>query len=338
MSRSSPKTRGAGLIEVLVGAAVIAAILLGVVSVFNFFLKSGVKTTTKLQAGFLVEEGIEAARSLRDRSWSEFSDLSGGTHHLAFDTFWQATSSEQLIDGTFMRTVTISDAYRRVSDNDIVPFESPDPKTADSNTKKVTVSVSWGSLDETYVSFEDGTTNNDLASFPSNGAGDGNPVQGFTTGAEAVEINEVELLLSRASGTTPSDVYLEVRSTSPVGAVLGTSGAVAASSWGVDLSWIPFSFGDPIALSANTTYYLRLRSTPPSTEAFSGSSGTVHWGYKQSASSPYPGGSAYRYVGRQGNEADEGQVLTQYDFAFRAAYDGSGDSVEATTYLTNLFE
>src|SRR3990167_8830420 len=77
------------------------------------------------------------------------------------------------------------------------------------------------------VSFESAITDGDLANFPSNNAGNGDPVQTFTT-TGAVEATAVELYLRRAT-TNPSDIYAEIRS-SPTGAVLGTSQIITGST------------------------------------------------------------------------------------------------------------
>ena len=154
----------------------------------------------------------------------------------------------------------------------------------------------------------------------------------------AVTANEVELYLKRTS--SPSNVYLEIHSGSTVGTVVATSATVASTTIPTSaLSWVKFSFASAPMLSPSTTYYLRLRSTPDSTIAFSGSSGTLNWGYLQTASSPYAGGQAYRYVGRLNNPSDQGQALSQYDFAFKVNSNGSSTlDKSVVTYLTNLFE
>ena len=136
--------RGAGLLEVVIGAAIIAVVLLGTVAAFQAFVRSGLATTAKLQASFLAEEGVEAMRSIRDRSWSEFAGLSGSTYHLVFSSEWDATTTTQTIDGVFARTVAVGDVYRRVSDSDIVASTSLDAKSLDPNTKRVEVEVIWG--------------------------------------------------------------------------------------------------------------------------------------------------------------------------------------------------
>jgi len=336
-SRTPYRERGASLIEVVIGAAIVVVVLIGALSAFQVFLRSGLATTTKLQAAFLAEEGIEAARSIRDRSWSEFSGLSSGTYHLVLGSQWNTTTTPQLIDGVFTRTISVGDVYRRTSDSDIVPSTSPDSKAIDLNTKRVLLRVSWGETGGMLASYENGTTDGSLGSFPSNNAGDGDVVQSFTPIEDGTAAS-VEIYAKRAAGTSPSAVYVELRGGSAVGPVIASSATQDAASWSTTLSWIAFPLSSSVALSGGTEYFLRLRSVPDSTVVFSGSSGPVHWGYRQTASSPYSGGAARRYVGRQGNQNDQGQLLSQYDFSFRISAIESGGSVEHITYLTNLFE
>ena len=335
--RSKIQLRGSGLIEVVIGAGIIFIVLSGLVSALRLFVHSGSATTEKLQAALLVEEGVEAMRSIRDRSWSEFNGLSGGTYHLVLGSSWSATTTVQLIDSRFTRVFTVESVYRRNSDSDIVASTSPDQKTLDPNTKRVVVTISWREIADEKLSFTSGTIDGDLAGFPSNNAGNGDAAQSFTTGAAAVSVNRADLYIKKASGT-PSDVYLELRSGSAVGPVLATSATVLSAALPDALTWTEFEFPGDVALSANTEYFLRLRSSPDSTVAFSGSSGTLHLGYGQSGSSPYSGGDAYRYVGRLGNASDTGEELTQYDFSFRLSHESGGQVLKAVTYFTNLFE
>lgn len=170
--------------------------------------------------------------------------------------------------------------------------------------------------------FDGGTTDGDLGSFPNN-AGWGDIGQTFTTGSDPMSAGTVRLFLKRATAS-PSDVFLEIRSGTTVGPVLGTSQQIAGSSLPDAMSWVPFSFSPSVSLDPESVYALRLRSSPPSTQAFSGASGTVHWGYVHSAFSPpaYQGGDAWRYIGRNGSESDQGQQLgpsDQYDFSFELA-------------------
>ena len=324
---------GFGLIEVVIVTAIIT------VSLFAF-LQAGILAVRllrnekeNLELTLLAGEAMEAVRAVRDESWTaNIAPLVASTPYfpLIENGKWKlATVPPALLSGKYHRYIYIGDVYRDLQDKII-----SSGGTLDANTKKITAVATSTSKTVTLVSyianfreslappvetkvvfFESAITDGDLANFPSNNAGNGDPVQTFTT-TGAVEATAVELYLRRAA-TNPSDIYAEIRS-SPTGVVLGTSqiitGSTIASS---SLSWVAFRFPDPIQLSASTQYSIRLRSVPSSTDAGSGSAGIIRWGYLQSASSPYAEGDARRYVGRLSNPSDAGQLLDQYDYGFR---------------------
>ncbi len=331
---------GIGLVEVVIAAAIISGALVAVLSVMTRYLALGLSNPERVQAAYLAEEGVEIARALRDTSWASFAALSTSTsYHLSFNGLsWSATTTATSSIPGFTRTLALDSVYRRSSDHDIVPATSTDAKYLDPDARLVTVSVVWGGgLAASAVSYEGGLTDGSLASFPSNNAGDGDAAQSFTTGADAVTVGNASLFLKRVSN--PSNVYLEIRSGSTVGTLVATSDTLMSSTIPTSaLTWTSFTFPSQPLLAANTTYYLRLRSTPDSTIAFSGSSGTLNWGYLQNAQSPYAGGIAYRYVARLGNPSDQGQALTQYDFSFKVETPGGGNALETNTYLTRIFD
>ena len=339
-AKSCKLQAGISLVEVVIGVGLILLALVGLITSYSFYLKAGLKNTDTLKAAFLMQEGVEAVTLMRDNGWSNLSSLTPGTsYYLAWNgSMWVSTTTATTTDGIFTRTFRLDDVYRKTSDQDIVDTSAPDSKSLDANTKRLTVRTVVGTSATTSVSFQGGTTDGSLGSFPSNNAGDGDVAQSFTTGGSAVSVGDVELYLKRVGN--PSTVYLEIRSGSTAGTVVATSASVASTTIpSSSLSWVKFMFGSAPLLSANTLYYLRLRSTPASTVASSGSSGTLNWGYLQSASSPYAGGQATRYVGRLNNPSDQGQALSQYDFAFRVNSTGNATlDKQMVTYLTNLFE
>jgi prepilin-type N-terminal cleavage/methylation domain-containing protein len=175
----------------------------------------------------------------------------------------------------------------------------------------------------TALDYIGGVTNADLASFPAN-FGLGDPAQSFSTGVENIYVRAVELYVRKLTAD-PSDIYLEVRQASSVGGVLQRSLMVDGASLSTGYGWAAFVFPSPVFLLGNTQYFLRLRSLPDSTIAFSNATGTIYWGYEHAATSPpaYPGGDAWRYVGQNNNPSYEGQRLgpqDQYDFSFRILY------------------
>lgn len=339
--------KGMGVVEVLIATAIFSGMLVGFVWISRISFRLVSENARRSQVRFLLEEGLEAVRTIRDRSWSSniapavletayYLTFSGGAWSLS-------VTSPGLIDGVFSRTVVLSEVYRRISDDDIVAATSTESKAVDPGTRRVTVKVAWGSALATTlkVAFENGTTDGNLASFPSNNAGDGDPAQGFTTpSGSSIQASRVELFIKKTT-SDPSDIFLEIRSGSTVGPILATSQTLDSAALPSSLSWTAFTFSNPPTLNPSTQYFLRLRSIPESTVAFSGSQGYINWGYQQTASSPYAGGDAWRYVGRLSNPGDTGQILTQYDFSFRVfeqTIAAISSEKELSTYLTNIFQ
>lgn len=331
--------KGFGLIEIVVVTAVITVALFG-------FLQAGVLAVRllrnekeNLEATLLAQEALEAVRAVRDESWGAgiawrteppLSSPSLPYYPVIINGKWTlATTSPGLVNGKYNQYVIFERVNRNASDQIVSSGGTNDPETRKviaraTTTAKAVELVTYITDFQRYIPrsqeakiifFEDATTDSNLANFPSNNAGDGDPAQSFTT-VGAVEVSKVELLLRRIT-PNPSDLYVELRS-SPTGTVLGTSNLIVGSTISASaLSWVEFRFSQPVNLAAATTYYIRLRSVPASTDAGSGSAGTISWGYLQTSLSPYAGGVARRYVGRLSNPADEGQLLDQYDFGFR---------------------
>ena len=330
---STNNREGFGLVEIVIVTGVLAASLFAFLQTEVLSVRLLRTERDNLEAALLAQEGLEGVRSIRDESWTDtIAPLVNGTMYypVVENSKWKlVTSDPGAIEGRYTRTIVFSQVFRNASDQ-IAPSG-----TLDAGTRKVTSRVAWGNGQKELVGyvtdfssslahptetktifFEDAPTEGNLAAFPSNNAGDGDSVQTFTTLASALTATKVELFLKRIT-PIPSNIYVELR-VNPTGAILGTSTVITGSTTPDSaLGWVVFRFADPVALAAATSYAIRLRSVPASTDAFSGSAGTIYWGYRQTASSPYLGGDAYRYVGRLSNPFDGGQQLTQYDYGFR---------------------
>ena len=325
--------QGFGLVEMVIVTGVLAASLFAFLQTEVLSVRLLRAERDNLEATLLAQEGLEGVRSLRDESWTNnIAPLINGTiyYPIIENSKWKlVTADPGKIEGKYTRTIVFSQVFRNASD------QIASSGTLDAGTRKVTSRVAWGSTQRDMVGyitdfssslakpietktlfFEDAPTESNLSMFPSNNAGDGDPAQTFTTAAISLQVTKVELFLKRMT-PMPSNIYVELRVT-PTGATLGTSTVITASTISNSaLSWVEFRFADPVALAAATSYAIRLRSIPASTDAFSGSAGTIYWGYRQTPPSPYGGGSAYRYVGRLSNSLDGGEQLTQYDYGFR---------------------
>ncbi len=135
-------TKGIGLVEVIVGASILSIAGVALLLTYGFYVKIASVAPRPIQAVFLEDEGIEVMRIIRDKSWTSISNLNADTtYYLSLATstgLWTTTTTPKMIDGIFERTVVIATVNRDVN-NDIISGGG----SLDSNTKKVTVSVSW---------------------------------------------------------------------------------------------------------------------------------------------------------------------------------------------------
>ena len=140
---SCKKNNGFGLLEVVLGVARISISVFGLLSVAQNSLRVSEYSLREAQAGYLLLEGAEAVRFMRDMGWTNVGNLSTSatyyiTYSITTNTF--ATSTvDTFIDGVFSRSFTVSDVNRDASDDMVAaPAE-----IYDSGTKKITVNMSW---------------------------------------------------------------------------------------------------------------------------------------------------------------------------------------------------
>ncbi len=138
--------KGFGIIEIVIATTIISIAFLIMMSTASMSLKFSEKSVVRLKADFLLEEGVEAVKIIRDNDWTtNIASLSVGTDYfLEFNgAIWVVSVNNILIDGVFERKFTIDDVYRDAND------DISSSGILDSNTKKITVYVSWS---------EDGST------------------------------------------------------------------------------------------------------------------------------------------------------------------------------------
>lgn len=140
--RPHSKTAGFSLVEIVIGAALVLLIYAGLVKLYNYYISNSLDSTRYVQASFLLEEGVEALKTMRDYGWNtEIAPLAIGTsYRLGWDvgqSRWTATSSASLIDG-FDRTFVLGAVYRDGSSNITTAGGALDP-----SARLVTVSVAW---------------------------------------------------------------------------------------------------------------------------------------------------------------------------------------------------
>jgi len=131
---------GIGLIEAVAGVSIISIFIFSLMLASQLSQKIVGESVRNTQSSFLLEEGADAVKIIRDTSWSSgIGNLVAGTdYYFSYNgTTWISTSNNVYIDGIFERKFVLSNVYRDAND-DIAASG-----TLDSGTKKATVSVSW---------------------------------------------------------------------------------------------------------------------------------------------------------------------------------------------------
>lgn len=128
------------VVEILVAISIIAVAVLAAMAVAQKSIHVSRQAVHMNQAGFLLEEGAEAVRIVRDNGWANVSSLTLGTNY--YPTFsggtWTLSATANTV-GIFTRRVTLASVNRDNSTSDIVSSGG----TLDTGTKLVTVTVSW---------------------------------------------------------------------------------------------------------------------------------------------------------------------------------------------------
>lgn len=135
-------SRGFGMVEMVIGAAVLSVSLLAISTFFQTALRASGLTQSAIQGDYLLEEGVEVLKIFRDHSYSNnFFKMSTTTDYfLSWNgTNWATTTTNTFIDGKFERKFTLSDV-KRDANSDISVSGTYDP-----DIKHVTVSVAWNS-------------------------------------------------------------------------------------------------------------------------------------------------------------------------------------------------
>ena len=138
--------KGFGILEILIAVAIIAGSLWALASVFLLSGAAIELSRERLQASFLLEEGIEVIRHLRDAGWdTNIGALTPGTDY--YFGFNPATGGwsigalpEPAIESIFSRKFRLERVSRDINSN----VESVyNPANEDQETRKVVLTVTW---------------------------------------------------------------------------------------------------------------------------------------------------------------------------------------------------
>ncbi|OGY24026.1 MAG: hypothetical protein A2Y57_02220 [Candidatus Woykebacteria bacterium RBG_13_40_7b] len=134
------KNHGQLLIELIIAFAVLSLILVAIVGGFISTREGRFSSSQAILAEGLLQEQIEALRSIKERGWNEVSI--NDIYHAEIDQNWQwVLKPGELDKGGFKTKITIDDSCR----SDLTTIVDCPSGTKDPLTKKVSALVSWGS-------------------------------------------------------------------------------------------------------------------------------------------------------------------------------------------------
>jgi hypothetical protein len=128
LSRSTH--HGFSVIEVIVGAGIVALVVTAIATAWTFYEKLSSQSVRVVQADVLIEEGAEVVQYWRDKGWTSYiSNLTTGTtYYIYWDgSDYKSTTTPTASNG-YLRAVSLSAVRRDVSDN-ISTTGTTDPDT-----------------------------------------------------------------------------------------------------------------------------------------------------------------------------------------------------------------
>lgn len=137
----NPLQRGISVVEILVVISIVGIAIFSLYELVVLSRASSSNQMRRLQAIAYAQEGIEAVRNMRDRSWDDnIASLNAGTPYyltLSGSAWTLTTTNPGAIENLFTRTVVLSQVNRD-SNGNIVSSGTDDP-----DTRHVDVTITW---------------------------------------------------------------------------------------------------------------------------------------------------------------------------------------------------
>ena len=130
---------GFGLLEIVVAIGVITASLFALSATARIAYVATVEASDRVRAGFLLEEGFEAVKTIRDSGWATIQNLTlDQPYYLVFSgAAWQATTTAQIIDAIFTRSFVARSVLRDAS------YNIASSGANDADARKIEFTISW---------------------------------------------------------------------------------------------------------------------------------------------------------------------------------------------------
>lgn len=144
--------KGLSIVELIIAIFILGSVMVAFFEVAVFSYKILKENKNQIKAGYWAEEGMEAVRSIRDKtSWSDSLDGKIGLGEVDTDTIyylivsvneWQLTTvNPGLLEAKFNRRVTFANVSRDPVTGDIEDVYNP--ANYDDNSKKVNLEINW---------------------------------------------------------------------------------------------------------------------------------------------------------------------------------------------------
>lgn len=141
MQLSTNNQSGFSVMEIIVAASLFVIFVAGIYQILIFSTKSIHQSARKVEAAYLVQEGIEVVRTLRNNGWAaNVAPLVVGQIYypeIASGSWILSSANPGVLSEIYTRTVVLDTVYRDASD-DIASSGDVDP-----DIRKITVNVSW---------------------------------------------------------------------------------------------------------------------------------------------------------------------------------------------------
>ena len=127
------------VIEMLIAVSIMATSILAAMTISQRSINVSRQAFHATQAAFLLEEGAEVVRLLRDDDWNNISSLTAGLDYYPnFSAGAWALSETISPAGIFTRIVTVANVNRDNTTKNIASAGADDP-----GTKLINITVSW---------------------------------------------------------------------------------------------------------------------------------------------------------------------------------------------------
>lgn len=140
MIKKDKNQKGIGMVEIIVGLAVIAITFWAFFELARYNLKIQEQSRLKIEALSLATEAMESIRSIRDEDWTNIDSLVFGTQYyptISTNKWTLSSTNPGPINGVHDRWITIERVFRD-SNDDIAAAG-----IEDTETRKITAIVEW---------------------------------------------------------------------------------------------------------------------------------------------------------------------------------------------------